>query len=208
MQGFRECLARLFLMSLPLLCPLCLSTGCSQEQRDEIKKSVSSATDQVQKKVEETGIVEAIKKPLARGEFALTVDGSVGTKSANCRILDLGGRGNIVQMRSYFDTKNETFPSIFFQGPVEATDVSRLVGQSVQGTMFIQATANGTIWSTPLGQSVTITFSSVDGNEILGKVVEGTLVNDQGDSKPCQGTFRASFSEPTKSAALNGGTLR
>lgn len=173
--------------------------GCSPEQREEISKQVTQATEQVQKEVtkqvEQSGIQEKVNRVMARGEIALQIDAPIKSSSANCRILDLGTRGNVVQLRSYTDPAAIGYPAVFVQGMVDAVTVAELSGKSIEATLFVQASDQGTIWSTPLGSTVTVTFGLVEGNEIMGKI-EGEVVDPSGNRMKCEGTLRGAFQPP------------
>ncbi len=189
--------------------------GCSQEQREKLQEQVSQATEQVQEtvkqKVDESGIAEKMKAPFVRGEFNLSVDSPIATKGANCRILDVGNRGNAVQLRSYSDPSNEGYPAVFLQGPCSASTMEELAGQTVPCVLFVQVSENAPIWSTPLGQTVNVVFGSIEGSELKG-TIEGSVSDPSGQTQNCQGTFRVGVTPTvTKSAArldAAGGLVR
>ena len=193
-----RCLAR---QLPPLLMLTVLSVGCSNEQVKQLTDQVSKQAEQVTKKAGEAvqQIAPQVQDALASGPTGAAtfqVDSSVSVQNAFGRLLVLTpDRNNVLQVRSYEVEADENFPSFLFQAQTDSENIQACVGRSFEGQLFLQATANGPIWSTADADRVTLKITDQTDGELVAEVISGKLENELGVSLAVKGTLRIAVSE-------------
>jgi hypothetical protein len=179
------------------LVPILLIFGCSKEQRDQIAEKVGQAKDQVASKASEVTskasetASAAKEKVVADGQAKLKLDKELSFSASYVNLIPVKGRGSVVQLRSYSDSKSESFPSYFFQANSSAASLNSLTGQTVKGTLFIKRDKNEATWMSLPEQMVSLSFDSVVEGKLVGRVVDGKLNSAKGDATPVSGSFEA-----------------
>ena len=96
-----------------------------------------------------------------------------------------------MQLRSYRSESEETFPSIFFQGQVDAAAAGELVGKTVSMQMYLQRESGGPIAYTSNGALVPVKVESVAGGQLAAKILAASLVQtDVATVFPVAGTIQ------------------
>lgn len=169
-----------------------LVAGCSSEKLNELankaKQTVSEQADKITDTVKEkTGVAtDAAKEQLAlAGSCELTLDAPLNTSACYVSFLPQGsGRPSVLQLRSYRDAAQESFPSVFFQTQVKAGGISELQGQTLPGELFIQKAQDGPVWSCKAGAHVDlkVVSTSADGKQVSAEFVGGSVSSSQSGS--------------------------
>lgn len=188
--------------SLTFLTPFLLlpyvAAGCSSEKLNELankaKQTVSEQADKITDSVKEkTGMAtDAAKEQLAlAGSCELTLDAPLSTSACYVTFLPQGSdRPSVLQLRSYREPAQESFPSVFFQAQVKAGGISELQGQTVPGELFVQKAQDGPIWSCKTGTHVDlkVVSTSADGKQMNAEFVGGAVSSSQsGADQPVTG---------------------
>lgn len=169
---------------------------------DKIKEQASSIVNDPQKALNDAknAAADSVKKispsvtqaiDLSSGEAKFTLDQEVAINAAYGKLIQLAPGKSVLLIRSYEMEKNETFPSFFFQADTTATSLSGLVGQTVSGKLFIQAAANGAVWSPVDGELVQLKLTGVEESTLVGEISGGKLINDDGKVNEVKGSIRA-----------------
>ncbi len=175
--------------------------GCSNEQVKQLTDQVSKQAEQVTKQANEAvqKIAPQVEDALSSGptgEAAFQVDNSVKMQNAFGRLIILKpDRKNILQVRSYDDEADESFPSFLYQAQTDSENLQACIGQSFEGKLFIQVSANGPIWNTADTDQVTLKIAEQAEGVLVAEVVSGKLENDSGTSSAVKGTLRIAISQ-------------
>jgi hypothetical protein len=172
---------------------LLIGSGCKQEQLDQIVKQVQEQTiDQLPPPM----------KVVSTGAFKLQVDKPIESNKANVRLIVIGdGRPNVLQIRSYQDIAADEFPSILAQANTTATDVSLLVGKTLDATVYISASKFEPIWSCLDQSTAKLTINSFQENVLQGELRCDKLISSQDIASPLSGTWEAILQSQSVSTA-------
>ncbi len=164
-----------------------VASGCSREELNQLatraKEKAATSFDQLEMSV------PILPKT---GEISLTLDAPTLARNANATLVLLEpNRPSVLQIRSYANPTQETYPAIFFQGSVAADSMSGLVGKTILGKLFVQPTADGTIWFSDDSSPISLTIQSLEDTELVGSFGPGSLTDAAGTTSPLSGTVRA-----------------
>jgi hypothetical protein len=161
-----------------------IPTGCSKEQVDELTSKV---------KEQVTRAPEVVREALpATGKVSLTLDRSLEISSAEAELFQSGAaKSSLLQIRSYGKSDRETLPSVFLHAPVDAKTLNDMVGKVIEAQMFVRYDKGLDIWTNRDNEAVKLTIQSSSDGELVCQVINGVLVNPNGDSKPVSGEIRA-----------------
>jgi hypothetical protein len=169
---------------LMVLAILIISTGCSKE---ELKEKFDQAKQKTQEFTDST--VAAIEEKLPEtGNVRLSMSPEVPeAKSASIELITVGdGRPSVVQILTYDpDSRVKSYPAILISGPTEATSLAMLSGQQIECDLYLQASSGAPILMTRPGESVTVTFATVDA---VNQTVTASINSVQLDSSDGQAT--------------------
>lgn len=153
-------------------------TQSVSETAKEVKETVQDATDTVSEGVGLAGSID------------IKLDSPVQAGACYVKFIQpTSGRPGVLQMQSYRDAGDESFPSVFMQAQVPTAAVPELVGQTFPAQVFVQTTEDGPTWHTGT-DSIQIKIASIEDKMVSAELVSGALTNaDTGASQPIQGTF-------------------
>jgi hypothetical protein len=176
-------MGRSFLLLAVLPClGILLLAGCNN---DKFSNSVQKGLDQVKDKVGQTtdSIKETVKEQAnLAGSMELTLDQPLKTGRCYLALVRLSdGRPTVLQITSYQEPTDESFPSAMLRGETSAPAPAALAGQKVAVQMFLQARADGPVWHTLRDQPVELTLTSADANTFAAEITAGKLVNSDTD---------------------------
>jgi hypothetical protein len=184
-------------LCVALLMPLLvLSSACSKEKLSELAdKAKQTVTEQADKVAQKAGAAtdSAIADLGLAGKCELVIDEPVTTSACYVTfIAQAPGRSNVLQLRSYRDPSQESFPSVMFQAQVAAGGLSELVGQAIPGQLFLQKVENGPVWSCNTGTKVELKVVAVDEKLLTAELASGAVRSSQsGMDQPVSGTISA-----------------
>lgn len=179
------------------LVPALVLFGCSKEQRDQLADTVSQAKDKVASTASEVtskaneSVSAAKETVVADGQAKLKLDKDLSFSASYVNLIPLKGRGAVVQIRSYLDSKSESFPSYFFQANTTAASLNALSGQTLKGTLFIKRDKDDATWMSLPEQSVSLSLDSILDGKLIGRVVDGKLSSAKGQPTSVTGSFEA-----------------
>lgn len=155
---------------------------------EAVAKSVDQSLDQAAEQL--AGTKEVLN---LAGDMQLTLGEPLSTSACYARVVSIGGgRPNVLQLTSYRDKSQESFPSVFVQAVVTGDSISAISGQTVEAELFAQRESNGPVLFTDVGQMVTLKVAQVEGQTATIEVVGGQLRDSQsGGEVPAQGVFHA-----------------
>ena len=153
-----------------LLATLAAAAGC-----DAIAKLGDEAKQQVQQTVVHT--IDDVKQTVGTaGSVELDVGGPVATRGCYANWLRFSGRPTVLQVASYVDPTNESFPSFFLRGQTDSAEPSALIGAALDVEAYLQREADGPIWHTTAEQPAQIVIRSASA-EGFAADLQGVLVN-------------------------------
>jgi hypothetical protein len=184
--------------------PVILLTGCGGKVGD-IASSVKEAAQQGMESVTEKAkdiqqnmtaasqsATDTVKEELKlAGKLELTVDQPVKTSACYASFTHVkAAHAGILQLQSYRDGPQESFPSVVVRAQSSAAAVSELAGQTLAAHLFVQSQPNGPIWFTQ-SELVQLKVTSVDRQTIQAEIVSGTLAHSgSGTTQAVAGTFQ------------------
>lgn len=186
--------------SVPCLALLVLVSGCGTDV-SEMASSVRDAATQGLDKARETAgdvtrSVQGAAGTLSEaagfaGSFDLTVGEPLQTGGCYATCVALGpNRSGVLQLQSYRDAQNESFPSVFLRAPVAAPDLNALVGQTVDAQLFVKRSLEEPTLYTR-DAPVQLTIRAIEEGLLVGEIAGGSLSN-HGSATPTavSGNFR------------------
>jgi hypothetical protein len=157
--------------------------ACSKEKlgefADKAKQAVVEGTEKV--KEQAGAVADTAKEQLAlAGSCEITLDSPVATSGCYFTFLPQGsGRPSVLQIRSYRDPAQESFPSVLLQLQVQAGGLTELVGQTRPAQLFVQKAHDTPVWFCPTGGSVDLKIVSLDDKLLHVEIVGGSLRNSE-----------------------------
>ena len=166
---------------------LACALGCPRQDMGpkarQVQQKIVRAAEPVK---EETGLA---------GHFELELDEPV--KAGRCYAVLVSfpsGRPAVLQLSSYQEPGDETFPSVFLRVEVSAGTVAELLGQELPATLYVQTGPEGPVWHSPDERPVEFTITAADDTSVEGEVLGGTLVNTHtGQEVAVTGKFSGSL---------------
>jgi hypothetical protein len=179
---------------------LLVAAGCGGDKVSELvekaKSEASMGAEKVKQAVNEkvnAATTEAQEQLNLAGKMELKLGEPLTTQACYAQfIVQSAPRPNVLQLRSYRQIEQESFPSVFLQAQVSAASAGELVGQTVSAEMYVMREANGAIWRTPAGKSVQVKIGSIDNQLLTAEIVGGALEStDAAGETPVTGSLAA-----------------
>ena len=177
-----------------------LFAGCGQDLGDiasSVRDTASQGVDRARQMAD--GAVETARdtgSQLAEtagmaGHFDLEVGEPLKTSACYVQLITLGlERPSVLQLQSYRDAERESFPSVFFRAEVTEADFSGLVGQTIDGQLFVKFQPDAPTFSTQ-GGPVQVRIDAIEEQQLTGQIIAGSLTAaTDGTVRPVSGTFR------------------
>lgn len=169
---------------------MCLVAGCGKESPLPDVPVKTPTIEDVKQAA--TNTVESVKQQVSlSGSMELSTNVPVKASGCYVRFASVPGKARLLQVTSYNDPTNEGFPSVMLVGQPQTDGLSSLAGQTIPMHVFVKPAANQPGWRTPEGQPAQIRITESSGQNLVGEVVSGTLLNAAtGATAPLGGTFR------------------
>jgi len=157
--------------------------ACSKEKLNELvdkaKETVSDGTQAA--KDTAAAVTDTAKESLAlAGTATVNLDIPINTTACYVNWISPGaGRPSVVQIRSYKDAAQESFPSLLLHAQTTAGGISELVGQTIAGQLFVQKAEDAPVWFCPTGAKVDLKVVSVAEQLVTVEIVGGSMRNSQ-----------------------------
>jgi hypothetical protein len=161
-----------------------LSGGCGKSVT-EIASSVKDATTKGLEQAKETAsqvgqtvteqaqnVTGQVQEGLAlAGTMTVNMGGPLQTQACYVTLVPAaGGRPAVLQLQSYQDEQQESFPSVFARATVPAAGLSELAGQT---------------------SPIQLKIHNVDEKQVAGEILAGALADAAtGQTQPVSGTFQ------------------
>jgi hypothetical protein len=170
-------------------------SGCKQEQLEQFAKQVQEQTID---KLPSSMDLPTPMKIISAGAFKLQVDKPIETTKANVRLIVIGdGRPNVLQLRSYQDLAADEFPAVLVQANTTATEISQLVGQTINATIYLSASKYEPIWSCLDQSMASLTVTSFQENTLKAELRCDKLISSQESTSPMSGSVEAVLQSPS-----------
>lgn len=176
--------------------------GCGQDLGDiasSVRDTASQGVDRARQMADgaietarDTGSQLAETAGMA-GHFDLEVGEPLKTSACYVQLITLGPeRPSVLQLQSYRDAERESFPSVFFRAEVTEADFSGLVGQTIDGQLFVKFQPDAPTFSTR-GGPVQVRIEAIEEQQLTGEIIAGSLTAaTDGTVRSVSGTFRGS----------------
>lgn len=185
------------LAALSLLATAVWFTGCGKKVSDIASSIKDKAADMAGKAKDAaqdaaqnvTG--KATEALNLAGSMDLTVDAPLKTDACYVKFIPAKtGRPSVLQLQSYRDAKQESFPAALLRAQVSAADLAQLNGQTVPAELFVQGQEDGPTWSTTT-DLVQLKITALDDKNLSAELVAGSLLNaNTGASQAVKGVFK------------------
>jgi hypothetical protein len=152
--------------------------GCG----DSAPAQLAKATKSVQDAVEQVQQTAAQATGISEGSIELTLDAPLKTDKCFARFTPKSvARPAVLQLRSYADETSEEFPSVLLWATGDAASAIDLVGQTIEGHLFIQRDTVRGIWSSPTLTPIKITVVQADLLSVTCEFTEADMLQADGD---------------------------
>jgi hypothetical protein len=170
-----------------------LAVGCNKlmEQAKEAADKAAGEVAKVTESVSDTATAAKEQLNMA-GSMELTVGEPMKTNACYARIVSPGaGRATVLQLQSYGQAGQESFPSVFLQAQVAAATPAELAGQVVKARLFVQRATGGPVLFSENASPIELEVVSIADKILTAKILSGTLRDSAtGASVPVSaGTF-------------------
>ena len=199
MRSFNHCEARAncavaFLLAMWLGGNL----GCGNQQLEELASKAKQGIDKTAKSAQEQAgeiskQVQNLPNEVAAvtaGEIKLTLDAPLNSATCAARFTPpTSGRRGLFQIGTSLSGP-KSFPAIYLHAPTDAASLQALVGQSVQGQLFIAKSEAQGHYQSPSEKPVTVQIVKVEKNVVTCQLQAGELqCLDQPQSLPVVGSL-------------------
>lgn len=110
------------------------------------------------------------------GSANMKLDGDIDFGASFIRVVKMADGSNVVQIKSYKDGQDDSYPSFFIQGKVEQANVDDLNGQKIACQLFAQLSPEAAVFSNAAGEPITIQFGQAN-KTILATFSNASIVN-------------------------------
>ena len=181
-----------------------VATGCGGKSVSDLASSVKDAASQGVQSVKDTaqqvsqdvagaaqGVTDKASQAVEMaGTMKLTIDQPLEIPACYASFSHLQAAGaGVLQLQSYRDAQQESFPSVFVRAQCSAGTLAELAGQTIGAQMFVQPQQNGPLWIAT-AQPVQLKITAVDGKLLKAELAGGSLTHSvTGASQPVTGAF-------------------
>jgi hypothetical protein len=181
-----------------------VATGCGGKSVSDLASSVKDAASQGVQSVKDTaqqvskdvagtaqGVTDKASQALElAGSMKLTIDQPLEIPACYASFSHLQAAGaGVLQLQSYRDAQQESYPSVFVRAPCSASTLAELAGQTIGAQMFVQPQQNGPLW-TATAQPVQLKITAVEGKILKAELAGGSLTQSAtGASQVVTGVF-------------------
>ena len=180
------------------------AAGCGKsvsELASSVKDAASQGVQTVKDKAQQVGqdvaqkaqgVTDKASQTLQlAGTMQLTIDKPLQISGCYASFSHLQAAGaGVLQLQSYRDAQQESFPSVFVRGSGSSATLPELAGQTIAAQMFVQPEQNGPIWSAT-AQPVQLKITAVEAKQLKAEIVSGSLANSStGAVQAVTGTFQ------------------
>ena len=155
-----------------------VAAGCGGKSVSDLASSVKDAASQGVQSVKDTaqqvskdvagaaqGVTDKASQAVEMaGTMKLTIDQPLEISACYASFSHLQAAGaGVLQLQSYRDAQQESFPSVFVRAQCSAGTLAELAGQTIGAQMFVQPQQNGPLW-TATAQPVQLKITAIEEN--------------------------------------------
>jgi hypothetical protein len=187
-SGLRLAVASCTLAIVPLV-------GCGGSTSAEVAKA---ATTKVQAAVEQVQETAAQASGISDGSVELTIDGPLKIDKCFARFTPKGAtRPAVVQLMTYEDPASEDFPSLLLWARGDAVSATELVGQTLEGYLYVQRSHSGGLWSSSNLEPIAVKVLEADLLSVTCEIADAKVTRADGEgSAVASGKMVALWREP------------
>ncbi len=160
----------------------------AQQGIDQAKQKASDVSQEVQKSAQNLpGAVAAV----TAGEIKLTLDAPLNSATCSARFTPpANGRRGVFQIGTSVAGGPQSFPAVYLHAPTDALTLQSLVGQTVQGELFVAKTEAQGHYQSDARKPAIVQIVKLENNVVTCQlqVAELTCL-DQPQTVPVAGTL-------------------
>jgi len=188
----RAALGSLLISSTAAL--LLATGGCGSKELEDLAAQAKQKVSEAQKSVESTAkkLPGAISSVVA-GDIKLTLDGPLNSTTCAARFTPpKDGRAGLFQIGTSVDDGPRSFPAVYLHAPTDAATLQALVGQTVQGQLFVAKSEASGHFQSPDEKPVSLQIVKVENNVVTCQLQSAELTGiDQPRTVPVSGSLVA-----------------
>jgi hypothetical protein len=163
--------------------------GCGKSAPAQI----AQATKNVQAAVEQVQETAAQATGISVGSVELSLDTPLRAEKCFATFTPKGiSRPGVLQLMTYEDPKAEEFPSVLLWATGDAASAMELIGQTIEGHLFVQREAGRGTWSSSTLRPIAITVVHADPFSVTCEIADAEVVRADGaQSVKASGKFVA-----------------
>lgn len=155
-----------------------LLAGCGESAPAQI----AQATKNVQAAVEQVQETAAQATGISVGSVELSLDGPLRIEQCFANFTPKGiSRPGVLQLMTYEDPKEEGFPSVLLWASGDAASATELVGQTIEGHLFVQREAGRGTWSSSTLRPIAITVVQADLLSVTCEIADAEVARADGE---------------------------
>lgn len=148
------------------------------------KEAVSTAADSASQMATNAGNLVQLN-----GNAKITLDSPSDFPASFVRVIPLANGTNVLQVKSYKDGQEDSYPSYLLQGVTDQISVDSLSGKSVPCQFYAQQFEGGSVWKNADAQPVVLQFQKVE-DKLTASFKDAAIVNlESGSEVTGSGTF-------------------
>ena len=169
--------------------------GCGNKQLEELASKAQQGIDQAKEKSGELSKqVQNIPNQVAAvtaGEIKLTLDAPVTATTCAARFTPpTAGRRGLLQIGTSVTSGPKSFPAVYLHAPTDAASLQALVGQTVQGQLFVAKSETQGHYQSAAEKPLTVQIVKVENNVVTCQLQGAELqCLDQPQTVPVAGTL-------------------
>ena len=173
--------------------------GCSSQDLEDLAAKAKEGVNQAKEKVGEAQkSVESTAKKLpgavasiTAGDIKLTLDAPLASSTCAARFTPpKDGRAGLFQIGTSVDTGPRSYPAVYLHAPTDVATLQGLVGQTVQGQLFIAKGEATGHFQSPDEKPVSLQIVKVENNVVTCQLQSAELTGvDQPLTVPVSGSL-------------------
>lgn len=175
------------------------SAGCGNKQLEDLAAKAQQGIDQAKQKASD--VSQEVKKSaqnlpgavaaVTAGEIKLTLDAPLSSATCSARFTPpANGRRGLLQIGTSVAGGPQSYPAVYLHAPTDATTLQSLVGQTVQGELFVAKSETQGHYQSADGKPAQLQIVKLENNVVTCQLQAAELTSlDQPQTVPVAGTL-------------------
>jgi Sec-independent protein translocase protein TatA len=175
------------------------NAGCGNKQLEDLAAKAKQGIDQA--KQQASDVSQEVKKSaqnlpgavaaVTAGEVKLTLDAPLSSATCSARFTPpINGRRGVLHIGTSVVGGPQSYPAVYLHAPTDSTTLESLVGQTVQGELFVAKSESQGHYQSSADKPVTVQIVKLENNVVTCQLQAAELsCLDQPQTVPVAGTL-------------------